>query len=162
MIDGIMIDHLIPKRLTRSDFLACAGAGLAVASRNSASGETEATMRLGNRRHACELAAHWGPQPEGTKYRLRAFDLELDHKRNLAAMVGNPCCFCQRKGFLHIPDLASRVTILHAHNNLAAQLGDGREADGTTNRPDSQTNPALFAGPHSLSVDSKGSFCVVE
>ena len=60
------------------------------------------------------------------------------------------------------PDLARRVTIVDADDNLAAQLGDGKEADGTTNRPDSQTNPSLFAAPLSLSVDAKGDFSVVE
>jgi peptidylamidoglycolate lyase len=94
--------------------------------------------------------------------RVQVFDLELNHKRNLAGMVRNPCCFYEHKGFLYIPDLASRVTILDADDNLAAQLGDGKETDGKTNRPDSQTNPALFAAPHALSVDSKGNFYVVE
>jgi DNA-binding beta-propeller fold protein YncE len=94
--------------------------------------------------------------------RLQVFDLELNHKRNVTGMVRNPCCFYQHEGFLFIPDLASRVTILDADDNLAAQLGDGKETDGKTNRPDCQTNPALFAAPHALSVDSKGSLYVVE
>jgi peptidylamidoglycolate lyase len=90
------------------------------------------------------------------------FDLELNHKRNVVGMLHNPCCFYQHKGFLYIPDLASRVTILDADDNLAAQLGDGKETDGKTNRPDCQTDPALFAAPHALTVDSKGSFYAVE
>jgi len=59
-------------------------------------------------------------------------------------------------------DLASRVAVLHAEDNLAAQLGDGRETDSMTNRPDNQTNPALFAAPHALSMDSKGNLREVE
>jgi hypothetical protein len=47
-----------------------------------------------------------------------------------------------------ISALASPVTILHVDHNLAAQLGDGKETDGMTNRPDDRTDPALFAGPH--------------
>jgi peptidylamidoglycolate lyase len=94
--------------------------------------------------------------------RLQVFDLELNHKRNLTGTVRNPCCFYQHKGFLYIPDLASRVTILDAEDNLAAQLGDGKETDGKTNRPDNQTNPALFAAPHALTVDSKGNLYVLE
>jgi peptidylamidoglycolate lyase len=94
--------------------------------------------------------------------RLQVFDLELNHKRNLAGMVRNPCCFYQHNGFLYIPDLASRVTILDADDNLASQLGDGKETDGKTNRPDNQTNPALFAAPHALTVDSQGNIYVVE
>jgi hypothetical protein len=62
----------------------------------------------------------------------------------------NPCCFHEHKTLLYFPDLASRVTILNAEDSLAAQLGDGRETDCKTNRPGNQTNPALFAEPHSF------------
>jgi hypothetical protein len=58
--------------------------------------------------------------------------------------------------------LASRVTIRDAEDDLAAQLGDGKETDDRTNRPDDQTNPALFAAPHALTEDSKGNFFVLE
>jgi hypothetical protein len=87
---------------------------------------------------------------------------EVKHKRNLAGMVRHPCCSSAHMGILYFPDLASRVTMLDADDNLAAQLGDGKETDGKTNRPDSQTNPALFAAPHALSVDAKGNMDVVE
>ena len=43
-----------------------------------------------------------------------------------------------------------------------AHLGDGREADGKTNKPDNKTNPALFATPHAMCVDSRGDFYVLE
>jgi hypothetical protein len=51
---------------------------------------------------------------------------------------------------------------LDADDKLAAHLGDGKEADDKTNRPANQTNPALFAAPHALTVDSKGDFSVVK
>jgi len=38
----------------------------------------------------------------------------------------------------------------NAEDNLASQLGDGKETDSMTNRPDHQTNPALFAAPHAF------------
>ena len=57
------------------------------------------------------------------------------------------------KGYVYIPDLASGVTILEGEDNVASHLGDGKEADGMTNRPESQTNPALFAAPHGLCAD---------
>lgn len=60
------------------------------------------------------------------------------------------------KGQLFIPDLASRVTVLDTDDHVAAQLGDGKGA------PDNATNPALFAAPHALCVDSHGDFYVVE
>jgi hypothetical protein len=94
--------------------------------------------------------------------RIQVFDLELNHKRNLLGDVRNPCCFYQHNEHLYIPDLASRVTIIDADDKCAAQLGDGKQADGKTDRPDNKTNPALFAAPHALTVDSEGSFYVVE
>jgi DNA-binding beta-propeller fold protein YncE len=94
--------------------------------------------------------------------RIQVFDLELNHKRNLVGTVRNPCCFYQHKQNLFIPDLASRLTILDADDKLVVYLGDGKEADGKTNKADNQTNPALFAAPHAMCVDSKGSLYVVE
>jgi len=94
--------------------------------------------------------------------RVEVFDLELKYKRTLAGDVRNPCCFYQHKGHLYIPDLASRVTILDADDKLVAHLGDGREADGKTNRPDNATNPMLFGRPHALCLDSRGDLYVVE
>jgi hypothetical protein len=94
--------------------------------------------------------------------RLQVFDLELNHKRTLTGIVRNPCCFYQHEGKMFIPDLASRVTILDPDDNVIAHLGDGKEADGKTNKADNKTNPALFATPHAMTVDSQGSFYVVE
>jgi len=94
--------------------------------------------------------------------RVQVFDLELNHKRNLVGTVRNPCCFYQHQENLFIPDLASRVTILDPQDQLVTYLGDGKEADGKTNRVDNRTNPALFAAPHAMCVDSKGNLYVVE
>jgi hypothetical protein len=97
-----------------------------------------------------------------TTGRVQVFDLELNHKRNLVGTVRHPCCFYQHKENLYIPDLASRVTILDPKDQLVTHLGDGKQADGKTNKPDNQTNPALFAAPHAMCVDSKGNLYVVE
>src|SRR5271166_5277838 len=70
-------------------------------------------------------------------------------KRKVQGMVRNPCRSYEDVGLFDISDLANRVTVPDAENTVAAQLGDGKETDGTTNRPDCQTNPALFAAPHS-------------
>ena len=88
--------------------------------------------------------------------RLEVFSLELEYKRTLKGDVRNPCCFYQHKGFLFIPDLASKVTILDANDKLVAHLGDGK------GQADNKTNPALFAAPHAMCVDSHGDFYVVE
>jgi hypothetical protein len=94
--------------------------------------------------------------------RVEVFSLELDYKRTLQGNVRNPCCFYQHRGHLYIPDLASRVTIFDADDQFVAHLGDGREADGKTPKSDNKTNPALFAAPHAMCVDSRGDFYVVE
>ncbi len=88
--------------------------------------------------------------------RLQVFDLELTFKRLLTGVVRNPCCFYQHDDFLYIPDLASRVTILDADDNAVAQLGDGKGA------PDNRSNPALFAAPHALCLDSRGTLYTIE
>jgi hypothetical protein len=51
------------------------------------------------------------------------------------------------------------VTILDADDKLVTHLGDGKEADGKkTNKPDNKSNPALFATPHAMCVDSMVTF----
>ena len=94
--------------------------------------------------------------------RIQVFDLELNFKRIISGDVRNPCCFYQHKDRLYIPDLAARVTILDRDDKLAAHLGDGREADGKTAKADNKTNPALFAAPHAMCVDSRGDLYVIE
>jgi hypothetical protein len=43
--------------------------------------------------------------------------------------------------------------MLDGEEPVANPLGDGKEADCKTNRPDNQTDPALFAAPHFLWAD---------
>ena len=88
--------------------------------------------------------------------RIEVYSLELDYKRTLKGDVRNPCCFYQYKGLLFVPDLASRVTIFDKEDKLVAHLGDGKGA------ADNKTNPALFAAPHALCVDSRGDLYVTE
>jgi peptidylamidoglycolate lyase len=117
--------------------------------------------------HGIWISTLQGGEPEvyiadRSNGRVQVFDLALNHKRNLVGTVRNPCCFYQHKGNLYIPDLASRLTILDPQDQLVTHLGDGKESDGKTNKTDNQTNPSLFAAPHSMCVDSKGSLFVVE
>ena len=95
--------------------------------------------------------------------RCEVFSLELEYKRTVAGdFVRNPCCFYQHRDHLYIPDLASMVAIIDAKDQPVAKLGDGREADGKTNKPDNKTNPALFAAPHAMCLDSHGDFYILE
>jgi hypothetical protein len=53
---------------------------------------------------------------------------------------------------LLLPGRGSRRDFLVSAGAVSSQgdiceLGDGKETDGKTNRPDCQTNPALFAAP---------------
>ena len=88
--------------------------------------------------------------------RLQVFDLDLKFKRMVKDVVRKPCCFYQHKKWLFVPDLAGRVTVLDAEDRVVAHLGDGQGAS------DNQTNPARFAAPHALCVDSQGDFYTVE
>jgi sugar lactone lactonase YvrE len=94
--------------------------------------------------------------------RVEIYDLGLNYKRTLKGGVRNPCCFYQHKDHLYIPDLGARVTILDADDKVVAQLGDGMEADGKTRRKDADKNPATFAAPHAMCVDSRGDLYVLE
>jgi DNA-binding beta-propeller fold protein YncE len=94
--------------------------------------------------------------------RLQVFDLELNFKRLVLGDMRMPCCFYQHNGHLYIPDLAAAVTILDAGDKAVAHLGDGKMWDGKTDKPDNKTNPALFATPHAMCVDSRGDFYTVE
>jgi peptidylamidoglycolate lyase len=94
--------------------------------------------------------------------RVEVYSLDLQYLRTWKGDVRNPCCFYQYKNELFIPDLAARVTIIDANGKALAQLGDGREADGKKAKLNNKTDPALFAAPHALCVDSRGDFYVVE
>ena len=87
--------------------------------------------------------------------RLEVYSLDLEFKRSIGD-VRNPCCFYQHQGNLYIPDLASRLTIIDANDKLVAHLGDGMDPK------DKDKNPATFATPHAMAVDSRGDLYVVE
>ena len=93
--------------------------------------------------------------------RIEVYSLELEYLRTVQGDVRTPCCLYQHKEHLYVPDLSARVTILDAEGKLVTHLGDGKEADGK-DKPDNKTNPALFAAPHALCVDSRGDMYVVE
>jgi len=97
--------------------------------------------------------------------RIEVFSLELDYKRTLQGDVRRPCCFYQHGGYLYVPDLASRVTILDADDKLVVHLGDGSEvpSGGMSVKPaTADQHPDKFFAPHAMCVDSRGDFYVVE
>jgi hypothetical protein len=94
--------------------------------------------------------------------RIEIYSLELEYKRTIAGDIRTPCCFYQHKDNIFVPELNSRVSIFDKDDKLVAHLGDGRESDGKTARKDNQTDPALFAAPHALCLDSRGDLYVLE
>jgi peptidylamidoglycolate lyase len=94
--------------------------------------------------------------------RIEIYDLELKFKRRITEHVRTPCCFYQHNDLIFVPELNARVSIFDLDGKLVAHLGDGVESDGKTAKPDNGTNPALFAHPHAICVDSRGDFYVVE
>jgi peptidylamidoglycolate lyase len=94
--------------------------------------------------------------------RIEVYSLELEYKRTISGEIRTPCCFYQHKDKIFVPELNSRASIFDKDDKLVAHLGDGREPDGKTAKQDSQTNPALFAAPHALCLDSRGDLYVVE
>jgi hypothetical protein len=90
--------------------------------------------------------------------RVQVYDMELTYKRTVKPEgLRNPCCFYQHDGHLYIPDLGAQVLILDKDDRLVATLGDGKAVpkEEKQNRPE-------FITPHAITVDSKGSFYVVE
>jgi hypothetical protein len=94
--------------------------------------------------------------------RIEVYSLELEYKRTISGDVRTPCCFYQHKDKIFVPELNSRVSIFDKDDKLVAHLGDGRESDASKQKPDNQTNPALFAAPHALCLDSRGDLYVLE
>ncbi len=97
--------------------------------------------------------------------RIEVFDLELNYKRTLKGDVRNPCCLYQHAGHLYVPDLASRVTIFDAGDQVVAQLGDGKGVPNGSmgvKQEVADANPEKFFAPHAMAVDSHGDFYVVE
>lgn len=97
--------------------------------------------------------------------RVEVFSLELEYKRSLVGDVRNPCCFYQHKGYMYVPDLASRVTIFDAEDKLVAHLGDGKDIpNGSMGAKKELTDlhPDKFFAPHAMCVDSRGDMYVIE
>jgi peptidylamidoglycolate lyase len=94
--------------------------------------------------------------------RIEIYDLKLKFKRRITEHVRTPCCFYQHGDLIYVPELAGRVSIFDLDGKLVAHLGDGFESDGKTAKKNNDTNPALFAHPHAITVDSKGDFYTVE
>lgn len=98
-------------------------------------------------------------------HRLQYFSLDGKHLAFAGqGGVNLPCHFDERKGVLLVPDLAARVTLLDAENQVIAQLGE--DASGTwgelRKQPRDQFHPGKFICPHGACFDHDGNIFVVE
>jgi hypothetical protein len=89
--------------------------------------------------------------------RVEIYSLDLEYKRTIEG-IRNPCCFYQHEGFLYIPELAQRVTIIDGKDKIVSQMGDGKGiAAGEIEK-----HPDKFATPHALTLTSNGDLFVIE
>src|SRR5262249_48172017 len=96
--------------------------------------------------------------------RLQTFDLDGNHLGIVQGMLRRPCNMCIRGTDLVVADLAGRVTILDAKNELVEQLGDNpdeklRAQNGV---PRERWQDGLFLAPHCAHWDDKGDLYVMD
>ncbi len=101
--------------------------------------------------------------------RLQEFSLAGEHRRfyylhpSVLSSVNLPCHFHIRKKEMVIPDLAARVTLLDANNDVITHLGEGT-ADYRQRRLKSSEHfpPGKFVCPHGACFDHEGNIFVTE
>jgi hypothetical protein len=94
---------------------------------------------------------------------LRTFDLDGRPLATIDAGLRFPCSAVHAGGYLYVPDLHSRVTVLDRDNRPVAQIGDwpGRwETQGWPNL--ANTTGDRVSSPHDLSVDAAGNIYLAE
>ncbi|TDJ68676.1 MAG: hypothetical protein E2O39_12820 [Planctomycetota bacterium] len=96
--------------------------------------------------------------------RLQTFDLEGNHIAVFAGNLRRPCHVQVQGEYAIVADLAGRVTILDANNELVAHLGDNpdpakRAQNGV---PPDQWKDGEFLSPHCAQWDSQGNLYVLD
>src|SRR5581483_11410183 len=62
--------------------------------------------------------------------RIEIYSLDLVYLRTIGGFR-LPCCFYQHGGFLYLPELRARVSIIDPDDQVVAHLGDGSEIQAT-------------------------------
>ncbi|MFL5339502.1 MAG: twin-arginine translocation signal domain-containing protein [Gemmataceae bacterium] len=93
--------------------------------------------------------------------RIEVYSLELQYKRTVGD-VRTPCCFYEHNGFLFVPELGQRVSVLDPADKVVARLGDGAGIKDIGKPEIYSKLPDKFAFPHALTLDSKGNLYVLE
>ena len=101
-----------------------------------------------------------------TNSRLQRFQLDGQAIDILDGFI-RPCFLYERKGFVVVADLGSRVTILDRQNKVVAQLGEGKYTDDERRRLRASVardafEAGKFIAPHSAIFDHAGNIFVAE
>ncbi|MCY2976181.1 MAG: twin-arginine translocation signal domain-containing protein [Planctomycetota bacterium] len=89
--------------------------------------------------------------------RIEIYSLDLEYRRTISDLRA-PCCFYEHDGYLFIPELSARVTVLDRDDKVVAHLGDGKGIK----KEEIDLHPEVFATPHALTLDSAGDLYVIE
>lgn len=95
--------------------------------------------------------------------RIQAFDLEGNFLEVLEVRFRRPCGIAiANDGRLLVPELAGRVSLLDAQDQLIARLGDNPDQAQWANHglPRAQWQPGLFISPHGATFDADGNLYV--
>lgn len=96
--------------------------------------------------------------------RLLRCDLDGNMVGKIEGMFRRPCSVQEHDGYLVVPDLAGRVTILGRDDELVGHLGDQPdEAKRARNDvPRAEWNDGVFLSPHSAHWDREGNLYVMD
>lgn len=96
--------------------------------------------------------------------RLLRYDLEGNQLGVIQGMFRRPCSVQERDGYLAVPDLAGRVTILGPDDALVAQLGDQPDESKRARNdvPLAEWRDGVFLSPHSAHWDRAGNLYVMD
>lgn len=97
-------------------------------------------------------------------HRLQVFTLDGELLEVVEGMLRRPCMAAQRGQELVVADLAGRVTVLGADNQLVAQLGDQPDPAKRANNgvPREQWAAGEFLAPHAAAWDRDGNLYVMD
>ena len=97
---------------------------------------------------------------------MQVYDVEGVYKRAFGSeILTSPDGFVTLGGFLLVPELYARITILDGNDKLVCHLGaqeDVVKVKGWPNLPKDLIHPGLFNSPHGIAADPAGNIYVVE
>jgi hypothetical protein len=96
--------------------------------------------------------------------RLLRYDLDGIALGEILGMFRRPCSIQERDGYLAVPDLAGRVTILGPDDALVTQLGDQPDPAKRARNdvPGDEWRDGVFLSPHSAHWDREGNLYVMD